>query len=226
MHPYTKLLFFVLTLASGCATGGEFKLHVFDERFRRTPASFSVYDPDKDYCYGGRSWVNSGYTDDGLAYVLTRKCGEAWLVVTAKGFKPYSELTDICSAEELTVQLAPMRPEPEGDPDLIANAEKFFKAARGGNAAALRELLADASDLETYSEGGPPVGLSGPCYLRRTRVTVDNVNQSSEPNATVQLAVICRDGCYSSWNVHMTKLADGWRGRSVKVATAEEDELE
>jgi hypothetical protein len=144
--------------------------------------------------------------------------------VSAQGFKTYSKLTDICAAAELTVQLDPMRPEPQADPELIANAERFYKAVRAGNAAVLRELMADTSELTLYSEAGPPPGHWGKCYLRRVRVSDDGANASGVRNATVEFALVCHDGCYSSWNVHMTQRENGWRGRSVTTAVTDDDD--
>jgi hypothetical protein len=201
--PRAGALSVLAALWAGC-TGAQFNVHVRDaHRPKPIPdASVLLYDVIDDPCSNSASGGKLS-NDAGDAWIEARWCGDARLVIAARGYSPVTRRFDSCETKSLIVDLEPSPPEPSGSTDPAAGAAREFLAALlARDQAAIERSLADPGSAGLYLTGG--VASRGP--PESTRFV--GIQPGEAP--AVQLDLAYENGCRESWVVRLVRRADAY----------------
>jgi hypothetical protein len=204
----------VLAVTAGCTPGG-FGVYVLNPNRRPiVDARASLYDGlTSDVCAGARP-IAVGTTDvNGIATGNARWCGDARLIVTARGYRTLTRELDTCerSADGVHVELQERPADPPDSDPMVKTARLFLTRASGTPLSSEAPLSAD-SGAPTPQGGLLLEGTPCDLYLSRSQ-------PGSDPSADFEFQ--CEGGCRSFWRVHMVLQDERWRVRELSPITSD-----
>jgi hypothetical protein len=168
-----------------------------------------LFDAVDDVCSSGASGGKLS-NDAGDAWVEARWCGQAKVVVAARGYSPVTHALDSCDTHAVVIDLTGFPPEPPAasDPAAITGRE-FITALLARDTIAIERRLADPNTASLYLTGGvtnrPP-----PDAIRFA-------GMRSGGERSVQFDLYYATGCRESWLVHLVGEANSLRVAEVAM---------